>query len=145
MADNEGVAPINVNSPRGKVRLLIGDTKFTAAGPGRGVYNYFSDTELDSFLLLGDQNVHRAAGYAMLQWANVAAADAIVVTDVDLKVDLTKQAEILAARADRLFALADSDGDRGAEEDSFLIVPTGRRGHTDAELTARYRGWDSSW
>lgn len=123
MADNEGIAPVDPASPRGQVRMLVGDTKYTDTTPGMGAYNFFSDGEIDGFLTIGGQNIHRAAGWVMMQWANIAADEARIITDVDLKADLTKRYDALAAQAKTFFELADKF------DSSFDIVRTGEHYH----------------
>jgi hypothetical protein len=141
----QGVTPVDVSSNTGKVRFLIGDTKYVATTQtGVGEYNYFSDRDIEDFLTLGSGSPHRAAGYIFNQWASVAATEAETVQDTDLKIDLEKRYKALVERANWFFGEADKLDDAAGGEDAFQIVPTGRRHHHPAELTARW-GWDNGW
>lgn len=124
---NPGVYPLDATSDVGKVRLIIGDTISVPLDPvvsGQQDYTMFSDAEIDVFLSYSESPM-RAAGYAYLSLAGVAAQQAESIKDYDLAVDSRQKAEQLRAQADAFFAEADrveAGGDTG-----FQIVNTGRR------------------
>jgi predicted type IV restriction endonuclease len=137
---NLGSIPVDFTTPLGLVRSNLGDVSYKDTTlAGQGDFNYFSDDELNAFLQAGSGSVYRATATAFLQWAAVAADEAGIITDVDLKVDLTKRATLLAQRADYFLAKADAE-DEAKAGDSFLIVPTGRTVPRHAELS-----WDYQW
>jgi hypothetical protein len=109
---------------------------------GEGDFNYFSDEELNAFLTVGEGSVNRATALAYLQWAAIAADEARIITDVDLKVDLIKRASLIADRAAYFNDRADAEDDAKAEQ--FLIVPTGQQGAPRSPELA-FRGWDYQW
>jgi hypothetical protein len=131
-----GITPPDITSSTGKVRLLIGDAVAVATTQsGIGTYNKFSDRDIEDFLTLAGDNPHRAAGYIYNQWAALAADEAKIVTDVDLKVDLTYRYKALVERANWFFNQADQLDESALLADSFQIVPTGRPSGKE---------WDSS-
>jgi hypothetical protein len=139
---NRGIAPLDPSSDVGKVRLLVGDTVYTALVPpevGYGDYTNFSDDEIEAFLTAGGDSTMRAAGFAYMQLAATAAMESVSIADYDLKVDLTKRAGDLRAMAEFYFEQADQID--GASEDAFIIVPTGQRDDCWPELAERPVWW----
>jgi hypothetical protein len=49
---NSGVAPVDLTSNIGRVRVLLGDTDPTNVSAGYGTYLYFSDNELTALLAM---------------------------------------------------------------------------------------------
>lgn len=140
-----GVTPPDITSPTGKVRFLIGDTTAEATTQsGIGTYKYYSDRDIEDFLTLAGNSPHRAAGYIYNQWASLAADEAKVVTDVDLKVDLTFRYKALVERAKWFFDQADAE-DEKAGGDAFLIVPTGQVAPPVRPELSAYSTWDFQW
>lgn len=62
---NTGVAPVNLSSDVGKVRVLIGDTDPTNVAGGSGTYLYFSDAEITALLGLYDNSPKLSAARAL--------------------------------------------------------------------------------
>lgn len=127
-----GITPPDVTTNTGKVRYLIGDITFVGSGQtGIGDYNKFSDRDIEDFLTVASDNPFRAAGYIYHQWAALAADESKVVTDVDLKVDLTFRHDALTERAKWFFDQALIEEERAAVADgsAFQIVHTGRYPH----------------
>lgn len=125
-----GVYPPDFTTDLGKFRLLIGDTNATDVNQGVGNYLFFSDDEIDGYLLL-NTSVYRAAGFALNALAAQAANQAESIKDYDLAVDRRQKAEQFREQAKQMFAQADiidAEGDEG-----FQIVRTGRA-KTTAEL-----------
>lgn len=68
--DNLGEAPPDYGTDVGKMRLALGDTRYTLIGsgdPGKGVYEYFSDAELQAFLDMYDTFAEAVMGAALAQ------------------------------------------------------------------------------
>lgn len=102
MAVNRGIAPPDYDSEVGEVRALIGDVNykpFDPDEPGFGVYEMYSDDELEVFLERAD-SVEGAVASAYLQMAGAAAREAKMVKDYDLQVDLNKRADALRRMAE---------------------------------------------
>ena len=62
---NTGVAPVNLTSDVGKVRLLLGDTDPTGVAGGSGTYLFFSDAEITALLGLYENTPKLAAARAL--------------------------------------------------------------------------------
>ncbi|UXO93827.1 hypothetical protein Pan2_08 [Pseudanabaena phage Pan2] len=119
-----GVYPPDFTTDTGKVRLLIGDLVATNVSGGSGDYLFFSDDDIDGYLLLSD-NIYRVAGFALNGLAAVAADQAESVKDYDIAIDRRQRAEQFREQAKQMFAQAeraDAEGDTG-----FQIVTTGKR------------------
>jgi hypothetical protein len=125
-----GVAPPDFTDIVGQFRLLVGDTNATIISGGQGTYLFFSDEEINGYILL-QSNIYRAAGMALNALATQAADQAQMVKDYDLQVDMRQRAEQFREQAKAMFEQAhivDAEGGEG-----FQIVSTGRR-YTRAEL-----------
>jgi hypothetical protein len=130
---NIGVAPYDPSTPVGKVRVLTGDVNYGTITAGEAEYELFSDTEIDAFLVAGEDNVLRAAGFGYLALAGRASVDAKSVKDYDLSVDLKSRADKLQAQAKFFFTQADEKDARDGVQDVFELARTGRD-FTTAEL-----------
>ena len=73
---NSGVAPVNLSSNVGRVRVLLGDTDPTNVVDYVGEYLYFSDAEVDSLLGMYDDNPKLAAARAL---ETIAASQALLL------------------------------------------------------------------
>jgi len=126
-----GVFPPVFTTNVGQFRLLVGDTNATGVNQGVGNYAFFSDDEIDGYLLL-NTNIYRAAGLALNALATQAADQAQTIKDYDLQVDMRQRSESFKRQASEMFAqgeAADAEGDEG-----FLIVDTGKRYEWPPEL-----------
>jgi hypothetical protein len=123
---NSGVAPYDPATLVGKVRVITGDVNYGAIVAGFADYELFSDDEIESFLLIGEDNVLRASGFAYLALAGRAAVDAKSVKDYDLSVDLRSRADKLQAQANEFFNQADAKDVRDGVQDVFELANTGR-------------------
>jgi hypothetical protein len=142
---NLGSIPVDFTTPLGLVRSHLGDVSYKATeNAGEGDFNYFSDEELNAFLSVGEGSVNRATALAYLQWAAIAADEARIITDVDLKVDLIKRASLIADRAAYFNDKADAE-DEAKAGDAFLIVPTRQQYPVVTGPELSYRGWDYQW
>lgn len=116
---NSGVAPVDLTSNVGRVRVLLGDTDPTNVSGGYGDYLYFSDDELTAVLGLYDNNPKLAAARCL---ETIAASQALLLkswTSDDLSVRGDAIAESLRKIAQQLRAEVIS----GESSDAFEIVP----------------------
>lgn len=130
MTSNPGVAPPDVSTSVGKMRVALGDSAWVPLVPdvaGMGDYQIFSDAELEVFLELSGDNVPRAIAMAYRQiGASWASTGATIRTD-----DLSYSAKDsvgnwmnLAAHWDKVAA----DQEARAANDYFdLVTPGGDR------------------
>lgn len=132
MAENRGIAPPDMSSNVGKFRALAGDVEFTPYDPpqpGFGMYQKFSDVEIEGFLAVADDSVEGALYFSFMQLAGDAALEAKSVKDFDLQIDLTKRSGDLRAIAqmwhDRWSALT---------EDIFEVFDIGSQEQCHPEL-----------
>jgi hypothetical protein len=133
---NSGVAPYDPSTLVGKVRILTGDVTYGAIVGGLADYVLFSDEEIEAFLVAGEDNTLRAAGFAYMALAGVAAIDAKSVKDYDLSIDLRSRADKLREQAIAYFKQADEKDVRDGVSDVFELTRTGRD-YTYAELAER--------
>lgn len=120
---NDGAVPFDPQSDVGKFRVLIGDTvaePYDPDEPGRGNYQYFSDTEVEGLVAVADGSITRAIGNGYLTLAGQAALESKSVADFDLKIDLTKRASDLRLVALQWFERADKE--QASAEDAFEIA-----------------------
>lgn len=75
---------------------------------GQADYRFFSDAELTSFLLQGDNNPLMATGFAYLSWSRDAAKLAILGKTDDLQFDTTDRAKEFRLIADEFFERANN-------------------------------------
>jgi hypothetical protein len=116
---NSGVAPVDLTSNVGRVRVLLGDTDPTNVAEGYGDYLYFSDDELDAVLGLYDDNPKLAAARCL---ETIAASQALLLkswSSDDLSVRGDAIAESLRKIAQQLRAEVVS----GESSDAFEIIP----------------------
>lgn len=127
---NKGIAPLDPATPVGQFRLAFGDAESTDLDPveaGFGDYKFWSDVEIEGFLVQGRDSTNRAIGYAWLKLSGAAALESQSVKDYDLAVDLTKRAGELRATAQYYFGLANDDDVFDGVNDAFDLfdVSTG--------------------
>jgi hypothetical protein len=116
---NSGVAPVNLTSNVGRVRVLLGDTDPTNVSGGYGDYLYFSDDELNAVLGLYDNNPKLAAARCL---ETIAASQALLLkswTSDDLSVRGDAIAESLRKIAQQLRAEVVAS----ESSDAFEIIP----------------------
>lgn len=132
MAENRGVAPPDGATDIGRMRLALGDSDYIEYDPpqsGFGMYQLFSDAELQAFLDLAGGNVARAIAMAYRQiGASWASSGATVKTD-----DLTYSAKDSVGNWLNLASYWDKvadDQDERAVNNFFDLVDLGatRRG-----------------
>lgn len=139
MAENRGVAPPDKSTDVGKMRFALGDSEYTEYDPpqpGFGMYQLFSDDELETFLALADGNVARAIAMAYRQiGASWASTGATIKTD-----DLTYSAKDSVGNWLNLAAYWDKvadDQDQRAVDNLFDLVDLGatRKGRCKPEAS----------
>lgn len=114
---NRGVTPPDSSTDVGKVRFIIGDISYSPVEPsevGYGVYENFSDEEIQAFLTAGSGSATRAAGYAYLRFASLAAAGAISWKSDDLSLDSKQVASEYRLLARTQFEQADREEELAA-------------------------------
>lgn len=82
---NKGVAPADLTTPVGQLRVNLGDLSYVELEPpepGFGDFANYSDAELEAFLTSANDNVATATGFAYMQLAAVYA-----VSGRDIKTD----------------------------------------------------------
>lgn len=117
---NTGVAPVDLGSDVGRVRVLIGDTDATNISAGSGTYLYFSDAELESLLTMYDDSPKLAAARAL---ETIAGSQALLLkswSSDDLTVRGDAIAESLRKIADQLRKEAMS----GESSDFYDLIQT---------------------
>ena len=99
---NTGVAPVNLTSDVGKVRVLIGDTDPTNVSAGSGTYLFFSDAEITAILGMYENSPKLAAARAL---ETIAGSQALLLkswSSDDLSVRGDQIAESLRKIAEQL-------------------------------------------
>lgn len=120
-----GVAPPDLTTKVGIFRTLVLDTQFTEytpPEPGIGNYVEFSDAEIEAYLATSGGSPLRAAGFAILGLALIAAKESKTVKDYDLQVDLSKKSADLRATANQFLQRADAEDK--ANSDIFELFDT---------------------
>lgn len=134
MADNRGVVPLDPTTDVGRLRTILGDTVATPYDPpepGFGMYEDYSDAELEAMIGQGE-SVEDGAYLAYMQMAGAAAREAKSIQDFDLKIDTTKRAEALLKMA-QLW----KDAAEAASADIFEVFDMGDNCRCAPELAAK--------
>jgi hypothetical protein len=106
MAINQGVAPVDLGSNIGRVRVLLGDTDPTNVANNVGEYLFFSDAEIESILAMYEDNPKLAAARAL---ETIAGSQALLLkswSSDDLTVNGDRIAKELRETAKQLRAEA---------------------------------------
>lgn len=128
-AGNPGAYPVDMSTPIGVFRALIGDTESTPydpVEPGFQNFEMFSDADIVGFLSAGGDNLNRGVGYAYLALAGRAALEAKSVKDFDLTIDVTKRPTELRLIAQSWFDKATQE--EAGQQDAFVVSPLGDSG-----------------
>lgn len=132
MPENLGVAPPDYETPTGQIRAILGDTHYEETDtPGIGSYQYFSDAEIEAFLVASDGGIEGAVAFAYNSMATSAALEARTVKDFDLQVSTEKRATEL-----RLLARQWRDKADALSADIFEVFDTVEPEECHAELSA---------
>jgi len=125
---NTGVAPVELDTNVGKVRVLLGDTDPTNVSAGEGEYLFFSDDELTAILGMYSDSPQLAAARCL---DTIAGSQALLLkswSSDDLTVNGDRIAKELRELAKQLRAEAQST----EASEAFEIVAFGE---DDAELS----------
>ena len=116
---NTGVAPVELDTNIGKVRVLLGDTDPTNVSGGQGTYLFFSDDELTAILGMYSDSPHMAAARCL---DTIAGSQALLLkswSSDDLTVNGDRIAKELRELAKQLRAEATS----AEASEAFEIIP----------------------
>jgi hypothetical protein len=125
---NTGVAPVDLGSNIGRVRVLLGDTDPTNVSNNVGTYLFFSDAELESILGMYSDSPQLAAARCL---DTIAGSQALLLkswSSDDLTVNGDRIAKELRELAKQLRAEAQST----EASEAFEIVAFGE---DDAEFS----------
>lgn len=120
---NKGIAPVDLTTQVGQLRSALKDTEYTELVPaqaGYGHYTNFSDLELEGLLARAGGSSLRATGFAYLELAAQAAAQAVDWASDDQRVTLSKRASALKEIAALWLERADAE-DASAGSDFFAV------------------------
>jgi hypothetical protein len=97
---NTGVAPVDLGSNIGRVRVLLGDTDPTNVVNNVGEYLFFSDAEIESILSMYEDNPKLAAARAL---ETIAGSQALLLKswssdDLSVRGDLIAKELIATAK-----------------------------------------------
>lgn len=123
MAINRGVAPPDFTTQVGQLRSALKDVEYEALVPpelGYGSYAQFSDIELEGLIARAGGSSTRATGFAYLELAAQAAAEAVDWASDDKRVTLSKRASALLAVAKMWLDRADGE-DAALGADYFAV------------------------
>lgn len=116
---NTGVAPVELDTNIGKVRVLLGDTDPTNVSGGEGTYLFFSDDELTAILGMYSDSPQLAAARCL---DTIAGSQALLLkswSSDDLSVNGDRIAKELRELAKQLRAEALA----AESSEAFEIVP----------------------
>lgn len=137
---NEGIAPPDLTTPVGLVRVLVGDTDPRPIREGEGEYAWYSDDELAALLTVFGQDPRRVAIQVL---SMVAISQAMLLkkwsTD-DLSVDGPAILSAMEKTIARLAKEVKDDADALSNED-FFDVFTASGSYPHAEGTAYPYVW----
>lgn len=135
---NQGASPIDVTTPVGQVRLLVGDTDASDVTGGQGTYLWYSDDEITALLTLMGRP-QRVAVHILRGIAFSTALKLKKWTSADLQTDGEAINAALLAAADAIEkGLVAVDAEQGG---LVVIVPTGGRIDRWTEAELEDNGW----
>lgn len=129
---NTGVAPVDLGSNIGRVRVLLGDTDPTNIVNNVGEYLFFSDSEIESILTMYSDSPQLAAARCL---ETIAGSQALLLkswSSDDLTVNGDRIAKELRETAKQLRAEALS----AESSEAFEIVPLPLQ-----EVASEYAEW----
>jgi hypothetical protein len=145
---NTGVAPVNLTSDVGKVRVLIGDTDPTGVSGGSGTYLFFSDAEITAILGMYDNNPKLAAARAL---ETIAGSQALLLKSWSSD-DLTVRGDAIARELREIAKQLRMEATSADSSDFYALIQTvGCEGDGDcancncydfAEHQHRYNWWN---
>ncbi len=125
---NTGVAPVDLGSNVGKVRVLLGDTDPTNVSNNVGTYLFFSDAELEAILGMYSDSPQMAAARCL---DTIAGSQALLLKSWSSD-DLTVNGDRIAKELRELAKQLRSEAMDAEGSEAFEIVAFGE---DDAELS----------
>ncbi len=125
---NTGVAPVDLGSNVGKVRVLLGDTDPTNVSNNVGTYLFFSDAELEAILGMYSDSPQMAAARCL---DTIAGSQALLLKSWSSD-DLTVNGDRIAKELRELAKQLRSEAMAAEGSEAFEIVAFGE---DDAELS----------
>ena len=116
---NSGVAPVDLGSNVGKVRVLLGDTDPTNVSAGFGEYLFFSDAELTAILGMYSDSPQLAAARCL---DTIAGSQALLLKSWSSD-DLTVNGDRIAKELRELAKQLRSEAVQAEASEAFEIVP----------------------
>lgn len=116
---NSGIAPVDLTSNVGRVRVLLGDTDPTNVVEGYGEYLYFSDDELTAVIGLYDDNPKLAAARCL---ETIAASQALLLKSWSSD-DLAVRGDAIAESLRKIAKQLRDEVVASDSSDAFEIVP----------------------
>ena len=125
---NSGVAPVDLGSNVGKVRVLLGDTDPTNVSNNVGTYLFFSDAELEAILGMYSDSPQMAAARCL---DTIAGSQALLLKSWSSD-DLTVNGDRIAKELRELAKQLRSEAMAAEGSEAFEIVAFGE---DDADLS----------
>jgi hypothetical protein len=116
---NLGVAPVDLGSNVGRVRVLLGDTDPTNVVGTVGEYLFFSDEEIESLLTMYADSPQMAAARAL---DTIAASQALLLKSWSTD-DLTVRGDVIAKELREAAKQLRSDAMALQGSEAFDIIP----------------------
>lgn len=115
---NSGVAPVDLGSNIGRVRVLLGDTDPTNVVNNVGDYLYFSDQEIESILTMYGDDPKLAAARCL---ETIAGSQALLLKSWSSD-DLTVRGDAIAESLRKLAQQLRDEVTAAASSDSFEMI-----------------------
>lgn len=144
-----GIAPPNPTTSVGKFRLAAGDSEFQPTSPpelGYGLYQVWTDDEIEVFLEVAGGSVARAISIAYAQiGAQWASTGATIKTD-DLSYSVKDSVGNWMALSKYWGDIADNEDGRAVDDMFDLVVVRGEHGFRKPEASPFPSGpWSEFW
>ena len=116
---NTGVAPVDLGSNVGKVRVLLGDTDPTNVSNNLGTYLFFSDAELEAILGMYSDSPQMAAARCL---DTIAGSQALLLKSWSSD-DLTVNGDRIAKELRELAKQLRAEAMAAEGSEAFEIIP----------------------
>lgn len=116
---NSGVAPVDLTSNVGRVRVLLGDTDPTNVSGGFGDYLFFSDDELDAILAMYDDSPKLSAARCL---ETIAGSQALLLKSWSSD-DLSVRGDLIAKELREMAKQLRNEVMASDSSDFFEIIP----------------------
>lgn len=117
---NQGVAPVDLGSNIGRVRVLLGDTDPTNVSGGFGEYLFFSDAEVESILTMYEDNPKLAAARCL---ETIAGSQALLLKSWSSD-DLTVNGDRIAKELRETAKQLRQDATTWESSDFYALIQT---------------------